>query len=81
MKSNLLSCLCCPQDRSLLRLYATRSTAIEALDGELQCKECGCVYPIDLGIPRFVTAQQNELCALQKSEMDTHDSRSAAKGA
>jgi SAM-dependent methyltransferase len=73
MESKLLDSLCCPQDRSLLRLQATEGTAVEAFGGELRCHVCGCAFPIDSGIPRFLTAQRNELCASQKSEMQIRD--------
>jgi ubiquinone/menaquinone biosynthesis C-methylase UbiE/uncharacterized protein YbaR (Trm112 family) len=73
MKNNFMSCLCCPQDHGPLGLHATQSAANDRPEGELLCSQCGCVFPIDSGIPRFVTAQQNELCALQRIEMEARD--------
>jgi uncharacterized protein YbaR (Trm112 family)/ubiquinone/menaquinone biosynthesis C-methylase UbiE len=71
--SNLLSCLCCPNDHGHLVLRTTASRAGDPTDGELQCSVCRRIYPIEAGIPRFLTGQQNELCATQKSEMDFRD--------
>jgi SAM-dependent methyltransferase len=73
MESNLLSSLWCPQDHGVLGLHIQESTETEVLGGAMQCGICGCAFPIDLGIPRFLTAQENELCALQKTEMETRD--------
>jgi ubiquinone/menaquinone biosynthesis C-methylase UbiE/uncharacterized protein YbaR (Trm112 family) len=75
MMESLLSCLCCPQDHSRLHLQTTVSASLEALEGELQCRVCGCTFPIEAGIPRFLTAKQNKLCALQRSEMEAWDNK------
>jgi SAM-dependent methyltransferase len=72
-ESDLLSLLCCPQDHSVLRLQVKESAETEVPGGELQCSACGNTFPIDSGIPRFLTAQQNQLSALQKTEMEARD--------
>jgi ubiquinone/menaquinone biosynthesis C-methylase UbiE/uncharacterized protein YbaR (Trm112 family) len=73
MESNLLNCLGCPDDHNPVRLPATVGTALDVLDGELRCSLCGRSFPIEAGIPRFLTAKQNELCASQKREMEGRD--------
>jgi ubiquinone/menaquinone biosynthesis C-methylase UbiE/uncharacterized protein YbaR (Trm112 family) len=73
MESSLLSSLCCPQDHGVLSLHIMESTEAEVLGGAMQCGVCGCAFPIDSGIPRFLTAQRNDLCALQKIEMEARD--------
>jgi ubiquinone/menaquinone biosynthesis C-methylase UbiE/uncharacterized protein YbaR (Trm112 family) len=71
METTLLNRLCCPYDHSSLRLEAAASMPEDALQGRLQCQVCGRAFPIEAGIPRFVT--DNDLCPLQKSEMDARD--------
>jgi SAM-dependent methyltransferase len=66
---NLLSRLCCPNDYGQLVLRNTGSGPGYPTDGELQCSVCSRAYPIEAGIPRFLTEQRNELCPLQESEM------------
>jgi uncharacterized protein YbaR (Trm112 family)/ubiquinone/menaquinone biosynthesis C-methylase UbiE len=70
---NLLNCLCCPHDHGQLVLRTIASRAGDATEAELQCSVCRRAYPIEAGIPRFLSEHQNELCALQKSEMDIRD--------
>jgi ubiquinone/menaquinone biosynthesis C-methylase UbiE/uncharacterized protein YbaR (Trm112 family) len=70
MDSALLGRLCCPNDRGQLALQVAERQICE---GELHCRVCGCSYPIESGIPRFLTAKQNGLCALQRSEMNARD--------
>jgi SAM-dependent methyltransferase len=73
MDSNLLGRLCCPNDHGRLVLRGAACEERDTIEGRLQCCVCGCAYPIEAGIPRFLTADQNELSALQKSEMDVRD--------
>jgi uncharacterized protein YbaR (Trm112 family)/ubiquinone/menaquinone biosynthesis C-methylase UbiE len=73
MDSRLLSLLSCPKDHGRLALTATSNSGTDAIEGELRCVVCGRAYPIESGIPRFLTAEQNDLCPLQKSEMAVRD--------
>jgi ubiquinone/menaquinone biosynthesis C-methylase UbiE/uncharacterized protein YbaR (Trm112 family) len=73
METSLMNSLCCPQDHGVLGVHIQESTETEVLGGAMQCGVCGSAFPIDLGIPRFLTAQKNELCALQQTEMETRD--------
>jgi SAM-dependent methyltransferase len=74
MESDLISCLCCPHDQSRLLFNGTENAAIEERAANLQCVVCGSGFPIEKGIPRFLTAEKNDLCPLQRSEMETRDS-------
>jgi ubiquinone/menaquinone biosynthesis C-methylase UbiE/uncharacterized protein YbaR (Trm112 family) len=73
MDGTLLARLCCPNDHGQLALKAAAPAESEGIEGQLHCCVCGCSYPIEAGIPRFLTARQNNLCALQKSEMSVRD--------
>jgi ubiquinone/menaquinone biosynthesis C-methylase UbiE/uncharacterized protein YbaR (Trm112 family) len=69
MESNSLGYLCCPYDRKTLVQLKLQT----ALETELQCYACGRSFPIKAGIARFLTEEENQLCALQKSEMEVRD--------
>jgi len=73
MDSALLGRLCCPNDHGQLALQAVASAERDGIEGQLHCRVCGGLYPIEAGIPRFLSAKENELCALQKSEMNVRD--------
>jgi SAM-dependent methyltransferase len=73
MDSTLLGRLRCPDDHGQLALQVATPTERDGTEGHLHCRVCGCSYPIEAGIPRFLTAQHNQLCALQKSEMNLRD--------
>ena len=70
MDRELLSRLCCPNDRGALEFDARR----------LLCAICGSCFPLEHGIPRFLTAERNELCRLQIAEMRARDRSYAAGG-
>jgi len=73
MDDRILSLLACPKDHGRLVLSATSSSATDAMEGQLHCVVCDNAYPIDSGIPRFLTAEQNDLSHLQRSEMALRD--------
>ena len=50
MDRELLSRLCCPNDRGALEFDARR----------LLCAICDSCFPLEHGIPRFLTAERNE---------------------
>lgn len=59
MKTLLLAYLVCPVCAESLQLQATEvSAAAEIETGSLHCAQCGAVYPIVRGIPRFVTSER-----------------------
>jgi SAM-dependent methyltransferase len=73
MDSRILSLLSCPRDHGRLILSHASSLATDTKEGELRCVVCDSAYPIDSGTPRFLTAEQNELSPLQRSEMSFRD--------
>ena len=73
MDSALLGRLCCPDDHGHLALQSAAPAERDGIEGQLHCDVCGCSYPIEAEIPRFLSAKQNELCALQQSEMNARD--------
>lgn len=54
MRPELLSYLACPSDGADLQITAQASSAEEIQEGSLQCSQCGAVWPVRAGIPRFV---------------------------
>ncbi len=77
--SNMSSWLRCPHDRSGLLLQWPVPAAPKDLDGELQCSVCGRSYPVETGIPRFLTEKSNDLCELQRFEMELRDNQYRAR--
>ncbi len=79
MNSALLQLLRCPRDCGPLLVnltkaeHRTNGNQQAAPGGALRCLACGCEIPIEAGIPRFVTREHNDLCALQQSEMEVRD--------
>ena len=73
MDSALLGRLCCPNDHGHLTLQSASPAERDGGKGQLHCDVCGRSYAIEAGIPRFLTAKQNDLCALQESEMSVRD--------
>ena len=51
----------------------TASEVIGAPDDTLLCPVCGRAFSIEAGITRFLAAKENDLCPLQKSEMEVRD--------
>lgn len=54
MKDSLLQYLVCPACRGALDLDVAARDAQEIETGSLRCRPCASVYPIVLGVPRFV---------------------------
>ena len=77
--SGMSSWLRCPHDRSGLLLQLPVGAAPKDLDGELQCSACGRTYPVEAGIPRFLTEKSNDLCELQRFEMELRDNQYSAR--
>jgi uncharacterized protein YbaR (Trm112 family) len=52
----LLNLLCCPKCRGALEIHTTAEIASDGhiMSGELKCANCGAIYPIVRGVPRFV---------------------------
>jgi ubiquinone/menaquinone biosynthesis C-methylase UbiE/uncharacterized protein YbaR (Trm112 family) len=73
MDGTLLGRLCCPNDHGQLTLESAASGERDGIEGQLHCRVCGCSYPIEARIPRFLTVKENDLCALQRSEMNVRD--------
>lgn len=73
MNSLLLDLLRCPRDRGRLVVRPGNGQEPGTLAGRLRCGACGVEIPIAAGIPRFLTGERNDLCALQKSEMEVRD--------
>jgi len=73
MDNWMLSLLACPKDHGRLALGAGLSGRSDAIEGQLRCVVCDNAYPIDSGMPRFLTAEQNGLGPLQRSEMAIRD--------
>ena len=51
MKTSLLDKLCCPQDKSELKLQVFKKNEDEIIEGLFTCPECKRYYPIIYGIP------------------------------
>ncbi|HLJ23539.1 MAG TPA: class I SAM-dependent methyltransferase [Candidatus Acidoferrales bacterium] len=73
MDSRLVELLRCPQDGGRLLLQPGNGHESGAFAGRLLCAACGSEIPMAAGILRFLTAERNNLCALQKSEMQVRD--------
>lgn len=58
MKKVVLEYLVCPDCQQALDFTATQHMGDEIESGSLTCGQCGRVYPIVRGIPRFVTAER-----------------------
>jgi len=54
MKPAVLKVLVCPTCKSGLQLGVAQQDGAEIIEGRLACRECGTVYPIRGGVPRFV---------------------------
>ncbi len=54
MKINLLKVLVCPKCKTDLTLTNMQTQYEEIIEGELKCSDCGKIYPVIKGIPRFV---------------------------
>ncbi len=57
MKPEFVDLLCCPADQGALTSVHS-ATAHNGMESELRCSECGKVYPVRNGIPRFVDTDQ-----------------------
>lgn len=68
-----LNRLCCPYDHGQLLPQEAATAAVQAPDETLLCPLCGRSFPIESGIARFISAENNDLCPLQKSEMEGRD--------
>ena len=55
--------LCCPLDKSELKLEVIRENDEEVLEGRLVCTECGEEYPIEDGIPNLLPPDMREEAA------------------
>jgi uncharacterized protein YbaR (Trm112 family) len=62
MKADLMDILCCPLDKSELRLEVDERDEQdqEVLEGRLVCTECGETYPIEDGIPNLLPPDMRE---------------------
>lgn len=80
MQSAFLSLLCCPTDHGPLTFRPDGPSPLPVPQGALVCSICGSSYPVQHGIPRFLTAERNELCPLQQAEMAARD-RAYRRGA
>src|SRR5689334_4411793 len=56
MKLASLSTFVCPACHGELRLLARVREVAEVIEGQLDCCECGAIYPVTRGVPRFVAA-------------------------
>jgi SAM-dependent methyltransferase len=54
MKLSALDVIVCPHCKGELALETSAKEAAEIIEGTLACRECGNVYPITKGVPRFV---------------------------
>jgi SAM-dependent methyltransferase len=54
MKLSVLDVVVCPQCKGDLTLETSVKEANEILEGSLTCTQCGQLYPITKGVPRFV---------------------------
>lgn len=54
MKPSVLDVIVCPRCKGDLTLDTSVKEANEILEGSLTCAQCGQVYPITNGVPRFV---------------------------
>jgi ubiquinone/menaquinone biosynthesis C-methylase UbiE/uncharacterized protein YbaR (Trm112 family) len=73
VESILLDRLCCPCDHSQFVLQDETTFGVGATGVVLRCSSCGRAFPIESGIARFLSARDNELCPLQKSELEARD--------
>ena len=51
-----MNLLCCPKCQGALEIHSTAEIASDGhiMSGELQCANCGAIYPIVRSVPRFV---------------------------
>lgn len=54
MKLSALDVIVCPRCKSELALQTISKDRAEIIEGQLTCGECGAVFPITRGVPRFV---------------------------
>jgi len=73
IESFILDRLGCPYDHSRFLLRETTHPAAETPGETLLCPQCGRAFPIEAGISRFLSVKENDLCALQQSEMQVRD--------
>jgi len=52
--------VCCPMDKHDLELEVGERDGEEIIEGELECTECGEVYPIEDGIPNLLPPDMRE---------------------
>jgi uncharacterized protein len=57
MKKDLLPILCCPTCNVDLELTVKKESDSEVIEGTLHCKKCNENYPIEDGIPNFLTLE------------------------
>ena len=58
MKEQILKYLVCPDCHHTLECQAASWQDEEIITGQLLCTSCGSSYPIERGIPRFVTSER-----------------------
>ena len=63
MKESLMDVICCPLDKSELKLEVDERDGNEILEGTLTCTECGETYPIEDGIPNLLPPDMREEAA------------------
>ena len=56
MKLSALDVLVCPSCKTELSLRTRTKSDQEILEGSLACRDCGAVYQVSKGVPRFVPA-------------------------
>ena len=54
MKLSALDVIVCPACKAELMLHTTLKEGAEVIEGDLKCSQCGELYPITRGVPRFV---------------------------
>jgi ubiquinone/menaquinone biosynthesis C-methylase UbiE/uncharacterized protein YbaR (Trm112 family) len=73
VESILLNRLCCPYDHTQFILQEKATSGVAALGETLLCPSCSRTFPIESGITRFLSSKDNELCPLQRSELEARD--------
>lgn len=54
MRNELMEILACPQCKNKLSLDIIDAKEREIIKGNLHCKECNVIYPIEDGIPNLL---------------------------
>lgn len=76
MQRKLLEILVCPKCKGKLNATAQQD---EIVEGELECRPCGAVYPVTNGIPRFVELENYassfgyQWNRFRKEQIDSHN--------